>query len=182
MTIDLVPFERQVVHARDVVVYKAIVRFSVEKSTLWLNPRFPPAERQRVLASALRLRFKGKWPPVLTGDADRDARILAYTRLAAGMSIWNRSGPDGSPAKLRESVYRKRPALRISDAGGYAPCEFSVAISEQGEHTLGVHWSSGRRLPGSEERGSGSGRSSLTDDLQKLVEADLLEKAALLIP
>jgi len=57
MALDLDPFDAQD-HSRDVVVYKAIVRFEVEQSTMWLNPVFTEEEREAILNSPLRMNFK----------------------------------------------------------------------------------------------------------------------------
>jgi hypothetical protein len=179
MTVVLDQFDGQD-HSRDVVVYKAVVRFAVEQGTLWLNPRFSETERLQILGRPLRLPFKGVWPPTLTGDAGHDLQLLAYTRLVVGMNVRNRTMPDATPAEIRESVYSKRPALdparHIADIEQYAQCKFSVASGEEhGEHSITLGFSAGR-LPGSEDPGS------LNNDLQKLVEADLREKALALAP
>jgi hypothetical protein len=141
MALDLDPFDGQD-HSRDVVVYRAIVRFTVEQSSVWLNPRFTDADRRRILASPLRLNFKGTWPPTLTSDDARNLHLLAYTRLAAGMNVRNRTAPNMTAAELRELVCNRRPALDPAldqtDIEQYASYNVTVAVSERGEHVLTI--------------------------------------------
>jgi hypothetical protein len=184
MALDLDTFDGQD-HSGDVVVYKVVVRFVVEQSAIGFNPQFTDADRERILSSPLRLNFKGTWPPPVHADYDRNLHLLAYTRLAAGMSVMNRSRPNTMAAELRQSVYTSQPtmdpAAHQNDAGLYASYKVSVAISERGEHVLTVRrGATGRALPHSDGTGSQPGREF--DSLQKLVEADLLEKAAALAP
>jgi hypothetical protein len=175
MALDLSPFDVQVVHSRDVVVYLAIVRFEVEQSTLWLNPIFTDKEREAILSSSLRMNFRGAWPPELTSDIHRNVQVLAYTRAAAGMSVMNSSKAHMTTAELRQSFYDRQPAmhpdLHGADREQYGSWKVSVAISEQGGHTVGyLSDSPGRLLPVSDPM-------RFHKELNKLVELDLMERA-----
>jgi len=170
------PFDGQD-HSRDVVVYHAIVRFTVEQGTLWYNPAYSDEKKTAMLTAPLTFPYKGKWPPARTPDGGSYDDVLAYTKLAAGLALRTKTGKDATPSALRESVYARspdmHPRIHACDRDQYSALGVTVHLDENGAHGLGIFVKNdGLPLPVAEAENSWD-----PIEILMLLQADLAEKA-----
>jgi len=165
-------------HSRDIVLYRAVVRFTVEQSALWYSPAYSRETTLSLLAGPMPFRYRGQWPPAEPNARNLD--FLAYTKLAAGMAILTKTTNDTTPLALRQSVYAKNvdmdPDKHIVDSEEYEALRVCVAWSVSAEHrvTMPPH-NEGRKLPFKLKLDKQP--LAMLIETKLLVQADLLEKA-----
>jgi hypothetical protein len=166
-------------HFRDIVLYRAVVRFSVEQSALWYSPAYSRETTLSLLAGPMPFRYRGgQWPPAEPNARNLD--FLAYTKLAAGMAIRTNTTNDAAPLALRQSVYAKNvdmdPGRHAVNSEEYEAFRVCVAWSVSAEHRVTIQsHNEGRKLPFKIKLDKQP--LAMLIETKLLVQADLLEKA-----
>jgi hypothetical protein len=169
-------------HSKDIVIYRAIVRFAVEQSGLLFNPTYSEEKRAAVLNAPMGFRYSKPWPPPGLESNVSPHEFLAYSKLAAGMAVQTRTRNDITAAALRESVYSNipglNPSLHASDNEQYQSFGVCISLSEENVHSMTafIH-TDGLELPFKQK--SPQSRWPPTE-LEMLVQADLIESPVLL--
>ncbi len=85
--------------SQEVFRYRSTIRISIETATCKFNPAIPLDARRAILLKDPGWRMP--WPPPLTGAADRDDLILAFSRIVCALGL--KAGIPGSTAEAVRS-------------------------------------------------------------------------------
>ncbi|MGD0618936.1 MAG: hypothetical protein ABSB67_14880 [Bryobacteraceae bacterium] len=177
MQYPLDPFDGQD-HSNDVVVYRGVVRFGLEVSSIWRSPTASDEELRRILEAPPSVRW---WPPRLTGDRAVDLELLILGQLLAAASIGAELPHSDDPARFKTAIFAKYPSLdpakHATDREKYASHRLTVAIDRDGSNSMTLAKNTrGDALPGVAHIPGRGKRPDFLVYIQEVVRGDLLAR------
>ena len=164
---------------QEVFRYRSTIRISIETATFEFDPAIPLDERRAILLKDPGWRIP--WPPPLTGAADRDDLILAFSRIVGALGL--KAGIPGSTAEAVRSglfeMFSSVPQAIYANANteSYRRFAANASIGDDGSATWGYYEDRpGLTVPGVDYRPHHLDKSGVEIFVQNLLRADLLER------
>lgn len=164
---------------RTLIVYKAVIRVTLESSTLHISPAFDLHTLARKLSVRPPVGRVEGWPPELTNDLSTDVALLglAHLKNLFGMTALL---PEASPDEMRQATYRHfldTDPGKLQDASAYRRLLVEGGIYEDlnayWEHT---HEETGQLPPGLTGELTYRDESDVDLYMKNLIRADLIER------
>ncbi len=165
--------------SQEVFRYRSTIRISVETATFKFNPAIPLDARRAILLKDPGWRMP--WPPPLTGAADRDDLILAFSRIVCALGL--KAGIPGSTAEaVRSGLFEMFSS--VPQAGhtkenteSYRRFAADASIEDDGSASWGYcEDRPGITVPGVDDRPHHLGKPGVEIFVQNLLRANLLER------
>lgn len=164
---------------KEVFQYRSTIRLITETATFEFNPAIPPDERRAILLKDPGWRIA--WPPPLTGFADRDDLILAFSRIIASLGL--RAGiPGSTAAAVKSGLFEMFDSLpramnTKAEAASYRRFAVEASIDDHGAASWGYFEDrDGLTLPGVDDRLHHLGKTGVEIFVQNLLRIALLER------
>ena len=161
-------------------MFRAVVRFEVESSSIWRNPALSDQRLREVLEIPPAVEWS---PPPRANHPSSDLELLILERLLASAGLGAELPHIASPARFKAAIAAKYPlldpALHNGDRDQYASHRLVFAIDADGCDSLTLTLGTlGAPLPGLVHAFTPDGKPEFVVYLQEVVRADLLARIA----